>query len=472
MARKVTTLPYNFFLRSYQFDFYKAMNVDGYKRACMVWHRRAGKDISVLNWCIEQTQKRPGVYYEFFPTYNQGKKILWNGRTKEGRPFLDHFPAELIARKREDEMLIELTNGSIWQIVGTDKMDSIVGTNPVGCVYSEWSIMSPRAKDLTDPILLENGGWGVYIYTPRGKNHGYKLAMSAKEDPTWYYSYLTVKDTKRDSPFEDGLPVISPEMIEQLRKEGTSEDIIQQEYFCSWAGDQDMFFWGKEMNKAAEEGRITDVPWIPELPVYTAWDIGIQDGTAIWFVQKVGEHYHFIDYYENEGQGLPEYAKYLQSKPYIYVNVNGHFAPHDMAVREWGTGKSRFQAAQKLGIHYLVLPKLPVGDGIDAVRRMLPLAKFDQTNCHHGINALENYSKQWDDKRQCYKKKPVHDWCSHGADAMRSFAVGIRSPVSASLLQTQAYTEFDPMQSLDPRMPRSDRGLQTHYETEFDPFKH
>lgn len=447
------------------------MDEEEYKRACLVWHRRAGKDLTVLNWCIAQTQKRRGVYYEFFPTYSQGKKILWNGITGGGDKFIDYFPEELIVKKREDDMQITLTNGSIWQIIGTDKLDHIVGTNPVGCIYSEWAIMNPKAWDLTQPILLENGGWGVFVYTPRGKNHGYRLAMMAEKDPNWYYSYLTIADTRRDSPLEAGLPVMSLEQIEQIRREGqTSEDLIQQEYFCSWAGEQDAFFWGKVMHEAHQDNRITEVPWIPSLPVYTSWDIGIQDGTAIWFIQKVGDWYHVIDYHEDEGKGLPEYAKMLQEKPYVYPSVNGHYAPHDMAVRDWSTGQTRFQAAQKLGINYTIVPKLPVGDGIDAVRRMIPLCKFDKDKCKDGIYALENYCKDWDDKRSCYKKKPVHDWTSHGSDAMRMFAIGVRNPASAIYLQRQAHTEFNPMDTLDPRF-QDNRGQQTHYDTDFDPFK-
>jgi hypothetical protein len=467
-------LPHNYFPRSYQYEFFKAMDVESYKRACLVWHRRAGKDLTVLNWCITQTQKRVGTYYEIFPTYNQGRKILWDGITGGGTKFIDHFPKELIKRKSEVDMRIELTNGSAWQIVGADNLDRIVGTNPIGCIYSEWALMNPKAKTLTDPMLLENDGWGVYVYTPRGKNHGYKLAMMADKDPIWYYSHLTIEQTRRDSPVENGGPIYTPQMIEQLRREGlTTEDMIQQEYYCSWAGEQDMFFWGKEMNDAEKEGRICDLPWHPELPVMTAWDIGMHDGTAIWFVQKVGEYYHFIDYYEDEGKGLQHYVKFLQDKPYVYPTVHGHIAPHDMAVREWGSdGKTRFQIAQGLGVHYFIVPKLPLGDGIDAVRRTLPLAKFDKFKCANGISALQSYSKEWDDKKSCFKKKPVHDWCSHGADAVRMFALGVRNPVAAHNLQTQAFTDFDPLSSLDPRRPQSDRGRQTHYNTEWNPFEH
>ena len=479
-------IPHNWHYRSYQHEFAAAMD-SGLKRAALVWHRRAGKDKSALNWCVAQTQHRVGTYYEFFPTFQQGRKILWNGIDKEGFKFMDHFPKELIKRKREDDMLIELTNGSIWQIIGTDKMDHIVGTNPVGCIFSEWSIMNPRAWDLVQPILLENGGWGVFVYTPRGKNHGYRLAMMAENDPMWFYSHKTIADTKRDSKFEDGKRVMTLAQIDQLRREGqTSEDLIQQEYFCSWTGEMDAFFYSKEMVAAEREGRICEVPWIPDLPVYTSWDIGIQDGTAIWFIQIVGDWFHIIDYFENDGEGLPYYVKTLNQKPYVFKQVAGHIAPHDMAVRDWSTGKTRFEAAQRLGVNFHIVPKLPIGEGIDASRNILSRCRFDAEKCKNGIATLENYGKEWDDKRACYKKKPVHDWTSHGADAWRMFALGIRNPTVSGLTQVQALTEFDPMETLDPRKQMAyetehdpyasqnrgeERGRQTHAITEHDPFK-
>lgn len=467
-------LPHNITLRSYQEQFMGAMDV-GFQRAALVWHRRAGKDLAALNWCIKKTQERVGVYYEFFPTFKQGRKILWNGITGMGTTFMSYFPDELIKRRREDDMLIELTNGSIWQIIGTDNMDQIVGTNPVGCIFSEWSLMNPRAWDLTQPILLENEGWAVFVYTPRGKNHGYKLAMMAEKDPMWYYSYLTIADTVRDALGEDrhGQPVMTEAMIEQIRKEGlTSSDLIEQEYYCSWSGEQDAFFYGKQMSKAEEEGRVGDFPWIPNLPVHTAWDIGVsdRDGTAIWFFQYVGEYVHFIDYYENTGDGLPHYVKHMAGKPYIYAPMRSrHFAPHDIKVKEWSTGKTRFETAQKLGINFQIIPKLKIGDGINAVREILPRCKFDSIKCKDGIYTLENYSKEYDDRKQCYKNKPQHDWCSHGADSFRQFALGYRGDINLHHAQTQAYTEFNPMETLDPRA--TELGLDQQYEREFDPFK-
>lgn len=144
-------------------------------RAVLVWHRRAGKDKTTLNFTIMKMLQRVGLYYYFLPTYAQGKKIIWDGIGSDGFAFMQHFPNYLVAGRSETEMQVTFRNGSVFQVIGTDKIDSIVGTNPIGCIFSEYSLQNPKAWDLTRPILGENGGWAVFVYTPRGKNHGHRL---------------------------------------------------------------------------------------------------------------------------------------------------------------------------------------------------------------------------------------------------------------------------------------------------------
>src|SRR5687768_12893465 len=210
-------IPFHFKPRSYQAEFFKAMTT-GKRRACLVWHRRAGKDKTVINYTVTQMVQRKGIYFYFFPTYAQGKKILWDGIGKDGFKFLHHFPQELLfCEPNQTEMKITFKDpadasqpGSIFQIIGTDNMDSVVGTNPVGCVFSEYALQNPKAWDFVRPILKENGGWAVFVYTPRGKNHGWRLwdAARRKENQArWYTSILTVDDTKRDAPSENGKPI-------------------------------------------------------------------------------------------------------------------------------------------------------------------------------------------------------------------------------------------------------------------------
>jgi phage terminase large subunit len=400
----------------------------GTKRAVLVWHRRAGKDKTALNYTISQmfpeNGGRIGTYYHFLPTYNQGKKIIWDGIDYNGMKFMDHFPPELVASKNETEMQVTLSNGSIYQVIGTDKMDNIVGTNPLGCVFSEYSLQNPKAWDLFRPILRENKGWALFIYTPRGRNHGKQLYEMAKNNPEWFCELRTVLDTER----EDGSPIITSADIENDRKEGMDEQLIQQEYYCSFEGYQQGSYYSKQLREAELTNRIANVPWDCRLQVHTFWDLGIGDAMSIWFMQRVGKEYRFIDYYEASGEGISYYAKYLSQKPYKY---GVHYMPHDASVRELGTGISRKDRAEQLGIRPVeVVPNnISVEEGIDAVRAVLPVCWFDKEKCEHGLNALANYRKEWDEDRREFKARPYHDWSSHGADAFRIFAVGWDEPI-------------------------------------------
>ena len=410
--KKVLHLPYKFIPRPYQLNSFNAISSRQYKRGVSVWHRRAGKEKTFLNLTINETQKRVGLYYYFFPTYAQGKKILWDGIDKSGMPFLDHFPKAIVKKKNETELQITLHNGSIFQIIGTDRMDSIVGTNPVGCVFSEFSLQDPRGWEFIRPILAENDGWAVFDYTPRGKNHGWHLYRMAKVNDDWFCEKLTVDDTK----------AINPEEIEAERKAGMPEELIQQEFYCSFEGFMEGSYYTKQMQAAEADGRITRVPWEATLKVDTYWDLGIGDAMVIWFVQSVGREIRIIDYLEGMGEGLPYYIKKLGEKPYVYGTYH---VPHDARVRELGTGKSRIDTMVSLGcIDVRIVRNIPVEDGVDAVRNILSRCWFDAEKCARGIECLSSYRKVWDEKRKEFKAKPHHDWASHGADGFRYFAVG------------------------------------------------
>ena len=424
-------VPHDWEPRTYQLPLWKALE-QGVKRAVAVWHRRAGKDVTALNWTITQMLQRVGQYWHIFPQYNQGRKIIWDGRTKEGRPYLDFFPTPLIANKNATEMKITLRNGSIWQVVGSDNYNAIVGPNPVGCVFSEFALQNPRAWDFIRPILLENNGWAIFLYTPRGHNHGFELHQMAQRLQHWFSQLLTIEDTG----------VISREAIEQERTEGVPDEIIEQEYYCSFNAPLAGSYYGKLLSEAEATGRIGNVPYDPAVLVDTWWDLGVGDSTAIWFQQSVGAEIHFIDYYETSGEGFAHYAKVLQDKPYVY---NYHWAPADIQARELSTGKTRLEAAKKLRIDFRLAGNVKVDDGINAARLILPKCWFDQEKCAYGIRALEEYHKEWDDKMREYKNHPFHDWSSHAADAFRYFAVTYQpqGPESYSKIQKFAVSDYD-----------------------------
>lgn len=423
------TIPYKYKPRSYQLPLWKFFETGG-RRGVAVWHRRAGKDLLAINLCCTMMMERPGLYWHLLPTYNQGRKIVWNGFTREGRSFLDYFPKSLIKSKNDTDMRIKMKTGSIYQVVGTDDPDRLVGTNPIGCVFSEYSLQDPKAWDIIRPILAENDGFALFIYTARGKNHGYDMVRMAEKNPKWFCEVLVAGDkgTKR----EDGTPVLSDEIIEDERAAGMPEELIKQEFYCSFEAPIVGAYYGKQMMIAADSGRITKVPWEPRLKVHTAWDLGIGDSTAIWFVQQHAFENRIIDYYENSGEGLSHYAKIMNEGrrgEYVYGR---HYAPHDIEVRELGTGKSRKQTARELGIRFVTVKKHNISDGIDAVRNLLSSCWFDDNNCTRGIEALRQYRKDWDDQKKCYGDRPLHDWTSHPADAFRTLAAGLKKNVGDS----------------------------------------
>lgn len=411
------TIPYGFEPRDYQLPQYKAMD-SGILRAVKCWHRRAGKDLCDWNYLIKRAFQTAGAYWYMFPSLKQGRKALWEGFTKDGKPYLSYIPKELIIGKpNNQEMLIKIHTmsgeSSIIRVIDS-LPDKSVGAGIKGVVFSEYSLMRPTVWQYIEPMLLENGGWAIFNGTPRGENHFYQMLKMAESNDRWFSQICTVDDTG----------IITPEQIQQLRDEGRDEEIIQQEYYCSFAGSIMGAYYVREMTYLEKNGMIGNVPYDPNYLVYTAWDIGIGDSTAIWFYQKVDGKVHFIDHEEHTGLGLPKYVEMLQSKPYAYGK---HYAPHDIAVRDGWAGSSvpttRLQQAKKLGINFTVAPKLSIADGINAVRALLNNCKFDKNNVDYGLQCLKQYRKDYNEAKHIFSDKPCHDWTSHTADAMRVAAI-------------------------------------------------
>lgn len=410
-------IPFNFTPRPYQLPLLRAMD-NGIKRAVLIAHRRSGKDKTLINLTVKKMLERVGTYFYFFPTYAQGKKILWDGMDKTGFKFLDHIPVDIRKRTNNTDMLIELLNGSIFQIVGTDNIDSIVGTNTIGCVFSEYALQNPAAWDFMRPILRENGGWAIFNYTPRGNNHGKKLYDMARNNPDWFCSLLTVDDTKDIN----GNRIITDADIEEERRSGMSEELIQQEYYCSFEAAIEGAYYAKEITNMRNSGRICNVPYDSSMPVFSVWDLGINDTMAIGFFQRTITELRMIDFYENKNNGLDHYAKLLKDKPYVYSK---HFAPHDIKVRELSDGKSRLEKAEALGIKFEVVPSLSIEDGIEAARSALTKTYIDQNNCSRFLDCIVEYKKKWDEKNRVFGNKPLHDWTSNAADMFRYASIVI-----------------------------------------------
>lgn len=406
-----------------------------------------GKDHTAVNWTSVATQLRVGLYIHVFPYANQGRRVIWNGIDRNGKKFLDAFPEELREKQSDLEMRLVLKNGSIYQVLGADDPDKLVGINCVGAVFSEYSLMDPQAFDLVRPILNENGGWAIFPSTPRGKNHFHSLIYGKDGKPgainnkKWYVSIETVDTTG----------AVDPAVIAEDRSMGVDEALIRQEYYCDFNAAMQGAYYEKQMNTLAELKRIGDVPFDPALEVHTAWDLGVDDSMTIWFFQIFRNEPQMVHYVEGSGDGLPHYIKLLREYGQKHDCIWGtHFAPHDIKARELTTGQTRWETAKELGIRFTVVPKVAaVEDGIEAVRQMLPRCRFDAKGCHRGIEALKGYRKQWDEKLKVYRSKPLHDWASHGADALRTLACGLRhrnpSHQSAPNKQETAGTDdYDP----------------------------
>ena len=399
--------------RPYQLPILDAIENKGYKRVLAILPRRAGKDITAFNLCIRACLKKICVVYYIFPTYSQGKKVLWDSITNSGDRILDYIPSSLIESKNSQEMKIRFVNGSLLQIVGSDNYDSLMGTNPQGVVFSEYALQDPRAYQFIRPILTANDGWALFISTPRGKNHLWSLYQIAMHSDEWFSYKLTVEDTQHISQWD----------IEKERAEGImSEDLIQQEYYTSFTMGVEGAYYAKYLDRLRLDGRIGDVPWESAFKVHTAWDIGVRDSTCIIFFQTIGQTVRIIDCYENAKEGLEHYIGVINSKRYSYGR---HFAPHDIAVKEWGSGMTRIEKAKHLGISFTVASNIAIEDGIESVRSSMSKLWIDQTKCVPLLKALENYRQEYDVKRKVYKSCPLHDWSSHFADCMRYLCISL-----------------------------------------------
>ena len=392
--------------------------------AIAVAHRRAGKTVACVNELIKAAatcdKANPRFAY-IAPQLNQAKDIAWSYLQE----YTDCFGPERQVNK--SELWVELpNNGARIRIYGADNPDRLRGIYLDGAVLDEFGDMDPTVwTQVIRPALSDRKGWAVFIGTPKGKNTFHTLWINAEDDPDWFSLKLAASQT--------GL--LDDKELSDARKM-MSEDEYAQEYECSFEAAVRGAYYGREMNQAEDDSRVGVVPYDPRLPVHTAWDLGVSDSTVIWFIQTTGRETRVIDVLKGEGVGLDWYVKQLQDRPYLWGN---HYLPHDVEVRELGTGKSRREVLAGLGVKVTVCPNMPVADGIQAVRMLLPTCWFDKAKCKDGIEALRMYRREYDEKRQEFRPSPLHDWTSHYADAFRYFAVAHQNKVASSRIDYGKY---------------------------------
>lgn len=379
-----------------------------------IWPRRAGKDICALNIMLRAALRQIGNYFYLLPTGVQARRTVFEGMTIDGMQFLDYIPAELIEKKNIAEMKITLINGSQIQFAGSDSYDRLMGISANGIIFSEYALQDPRAYSYLRPALTAADAWALFISTPRGHNHLYTMYQVAKESPEWFCSHLTVEGTKHISLFDIQKEIALGEI---------SEDLAKQEYYTSFDMGIQGSYYMKYIDRLRLNNQITDVPWEPSHPVYSSWDIGVRDSTSIIMFQVIGQTVRILNVYEKNKEGLEHYINFIKSQPYTYAK---HFAPHDMKQMEFGSGMTRWAKAYDLGVNFTVVDNIPIVDGIEVVRSVLPRCWFNEATTRPLVRALENYRQEFDTKHNVYKGSPVHDQYSHFADSFRYLSMGLR----------------------------------------------
>lgn len=444
----VIRLPNGWRPRDYQLAAWNYLENDG-KHAELIWARRSGKDEVALHRTACAAFERVASYWHMLPQANQARKAIWDAiNPHTGKRRIDEaFPQELRATTKEQEMMIKFVNGSTWQVVGSDNFNSLVGSPPAGIVYSEWALANPSARAYLRPIIKENGGWQIFITTPRGNNHARRTYEAAKLEPGAFAQLLTVTDTGA---------MTAEQMQAELKvyiddfgiDAGTAK--FEQEYMCSFDAALLGAYYGAEMRLLEARGGVRRVDHNPEYPVYTAWDLGYSDDTGIWWYQVIAGEVHVLEYYGANGKGPQHYFEqifgrkianddwFLDGREVKWgADIEGleprraydyamHSLPHDARAKTFASmGRSVQEMAWKaLGNNKVrIVPGLSVQDGIQAARSMLPRTYFDSVRCVDGVDALKQYQREWDDDKKVFREIPRHDWTSHAADAFRMLGI-------------------------------------------------
>jgi phage terminase large subunit len=412
----IVTIPYR--PRFLQRVIHEAL--ESHRWAVVVCHRRFGKTVLAINQLQKAAllceKERPRFGY-IAPTYRQGKAVAWD--------YMKHYASSIPGVAiNESELRIDYPNGGQLRIYGADNPDSLRGIYLDGVAMDEFGMMAPNVfSEVVRPLLADRQGWALFIGTPNGKNQFYDIAKQAQREDGWFFAAYKASETNL---------ILASELLDAKRS--MTDDEYAQEFECSFEASVRGAIFATELQAIRETGRITRVSYDPMLLVDTSWDLGRGDATAIWFSQTspAGEE-RFIDYHEQSGSVLSEHIGIVKSKPYTYGR---HIAPHDIEVKEYGDrfGRSRKEIAKGLGITFEVSPRPPLKeDAINATRMLLRKAWFDEDRCAKGLEALQNYQWKPETLQPTAAQQPVHNWASHGADALMTRAMTHYTPSKREL---------------------------------------
>lgn len=391
----------------------------GGKRAFAVWHRRAGKDRTATFIESELACKRVGLYWHALPEFAQARRVIWDAITKDGKKLIDiNFPPEIVKRKHEHEMKLELVNGSIWQPVGADNFNSLVGSNPVHVTYSEYALMAPAAREYLRPIIAENDGSELFITTPRGYNHAFDLYDSSKDSPLWHTSIKTVDDTG----------VLSQAALDE-EKRTMPEELFRQEFYCDFSAANVGAILGRWVEQAEKDNRVSDeVEYDPEgSPIEISSDIGFRDTACWWFWQPRNGGFALVDYDEDSGLDASEWVDRIEER-LGRKKLGRLWLPHDAKAKTFTSQHSAVETfLKKFGSGIVrVVPQTKKLDKINAARYVMPRCYFNKTLCAKGLAGLRAWAFEWNQDTKQFSRDPKHDWASHPGDGFAEGALMMR----------------------------------------------
>jgi len=402
------TLPNGFTGRPPQKALMRYFDHGGLRAACC-WPRRFGKDLTMLHQTAKMSFERPGMYFHMLPTHKHARKVVWDGFDNEGKKTLDVvFPKQLREDTNKTEMKITLRSGAIWQLVGSDYYDSLVGSNPFGIVMSEAALSDARAWSMFRPMLAGNGGWAAHISTPRGYNHFHDLIQLAKSSDHWFHSHRGVQDTHH----------IPQHVLDDERRE-MPDELYRQEYDCDFSAANVGAIFGRYIEQAEKQGRIcfVDRPSVND-EVWVTSDIGYRDKAAFVWWKRMRGGFEIFHYDDGSGMDAEEWIPRLQKQPRADVLI----LPHDARAKSFASKRSvveTFLADRPwAGCDVRVNEQRKKADSINAGRLMLRRVRISNNEaCKPFLQALRAYHFKYDEETKTFRSEPEHDWSSHPADA-------------------------------------------------------
>jgi hypothetical protein len=380
--------------------------MDSKRFGVVVAHRRMGKSVAAINHLIKDAvlnQKDAPRYAYIAPTYGQAKRVAWDYLVKYAEP--------LGGTSNISELRVDFWGRRV-QLYGSDNPETLRGQYFDGVILDEIGDQNPKIwTDIIRPALADRKGWCLFIGTPKGHNHFKELRDRAEKEDGWGLLEFKASETG----------VVDDTELKAARNE-MGEDKYRQEFECSFDAAVEGSYYGQILNELEDKKHMQEIPWEELSRTFTAWDLGMGDSTSIWVAQLVGTEIRLIDYYENHGVGLDHYVKWIKDNDYSKAE---HILPHDVRVRELGTGKSRLEMLEEAGLEIKIAPRMSLDDGIQAVRRILPRCWFNVPKVQTGLNCLRNYRRDYDEKRKIFYERPLHDWSSHGSDSFRYLALGL-----------------------------------------------